>query len=488
MEKVLKIVRIITITLMVVLLSALAFLGAYAKRNNIWKQLIPEFNCGIELGKNRELRYALDTSEEEKNVYIDADGNILGEVKEDDSAIELQTEETTTEGDTEEVTEGETTENAEETTAKDEDKPNYATEVRTIKANEDNVKTIDNFQKAKSIIQKRLEDEDVYEYNIRLDTITGELILEIPNDDNVSIAHTAVTSIGNFEIIDDQTGIILIDNSDIKKAEAGMYQSETGYQVCLQIYFNKEGTEKLKNISNEYREVVNDAGETETTYVSAMLDGQAITTTYFGEELPNGLIQIPLGSASTDSATINQTLNDARRIAFMIDEEKLPIAYTLSADSLVESRITERDILIAFIVFAVAVLAISIVLIIKYKGKGAIASILGIGFIAILNLVVRYTGISVTINSTIAFIIMIILNYVFMKLFLLERKNNEILKEAFLKAMKKYYLTIIPICIIAVVFTFVSNIAISSIGMILFWGLLLQAIYNSITILGLALI
>ena len=127
-------------------------------------------------------------------------------------------------------------------------------------------------------------------------------------------------------------------------------------------------------------------------------------------------------------------------------------------------------------------------MIVKFKLKGLVTSILGIGFIALLNLVIRYTEVYVTLNSIIAFISVIILNYIFMILLLLEHNKNEILKEAFLNTMKKYYLTIIPICIIALVFTFVSNIIISSIGMILFWGLFIQAIYNAITILGLALI
>jgi len=49
--------------------------------------------------------------------------------------------------------------------------------------------------------------------------------------------------------------------------------------------------------------------------------------------------------------------------------------------------------------------------------------------------------------------------------------------------MKELYLMIIPVCIIAVIFVFVPGVVISSIGMILFWGLFIQAIYNWLILL-----
>ena len=475
MEKVLKTVKRIAVTLMIIAISIIAFIGVYSKQNNIWQNKIPEFNYGIELDGLRELRYVLDTTEEEKKFYIDAEGNVLGEVKE---------EETESEGISLDASE----EAKEEAKESDENKPNYATEVRKVKANEDAVKTKENFEKSKNIIQKRLENQDVYEYNMRLDTLTGELIVEVPDDENLSIAHSAVTTKGKFEIIDDQTGIVLIDRADIKEVRAGMYQADTGYQVCLEITFNKEGTEELKKVSNKYREVVDDAGESTTYYIAVNLDGETLTKTYFGEELSNGVLQLPLGQVSTDSETINGTIQEVRRIADVINNEELPIAYALNSDNFIQSQITEKHIQIVYIIFTIALLIVSVILVIKFKLKGLIAAILGIGYIAILNIIVRYTGIYITINSVIAFVCMVILNYLFIKIFLLEDAKNEEIKESFVATLKKYYLAIIPVFIIAIVFTFISNVIISSIGMILFWGLLVQAIYNAITIFTLRLI
>ena len=462
MEKSLKIVKIVTVTLFVVLLTVIAFCGTYKKQNNVWKKSIKEFNYGIELGNIRELRYVVDSSEEEKNVYVDENGNILGEVKEAEQGSEE---------------------------AKEVEKPEFATEKRKIKANEENVKTKENFEKAKKIIQKRLENENVYEYNIRLDEITGELILEVPNDDeSIPVAHTAVTALGEIEIIDDQTGVVLLNRDDIKSVKSGVFQAETGYQTSIQFYFNEQGTEKLKDITNKYREVVNDAGDSTIYGIAVNVDGQTISKTYFSEEISNGVLPIQVGQASTDANEINSQIAEVERIVFEINQERLPIAYTINSDTLIESRITFADIKIAVIVFLVLVLAISIVLVIKFKLKGFIASVVGLGFISLLNLLVRYVGIYVTLNSTISFLSIVVLNYLFITKILVDLKENENIKEVFINVMKKYYLAIVPVIIIAIVFTFVSNIAISSIGMILFWGLLLQVFYNALTILGLGLI
>ena len=51
-------------------------------------------------------------------------------------------------------------------------------------------------------------------------------------------------------------------------------------------------------------------------------------------------------------------------------------------------------------------------------------------------------------------------------------------EDRFLEAFKKYYTIIIPVIIISFVFTFSSNEAISGMGNILFWALLVQVIYN----------
>ena len=93
-----------------------------------------------------------------------------------------------------------------------------------------------------------------------------------------------------------------------------------------------------------------------------------------------------------------------------------------------------------------------------------------------------HTNVIITINAIIAYLAVIVINYAFNISYLKELKNNN-KKYIFIKNMKELYLMIIPVCIIAVIFVFVPGVVISSIGMILFWGLFIQAIYNWLILL-----
>lgn len=472
MEKNLKKVKVIAVLLIIVLISAIAFGGIYIKDQGVWKNILKEFNYGMELDGARELRFALNTDEAEKEVYIDSEGKIAGEVaQEENSEIALNTENQN---------------NAEEQSKEVE---GYTKETRVIKTNKDEDINIDNFEKSKKIIQKRLEKISGYEYNIRLDTITGELVVEVPNDNNIEMETSLVTTLGRVEIIDHQTGIILMDNSKIASATA-LTSSATGngYQAYLQLKLNKEGTKELKEISKKYTSTTDETGTENINYISVNLDGQEMITTYFGEEVVNGEIQIPMGQAVAEYDEYMEVARSVDRIAQVINEETMPLKYELSSDNYVKSSITEKTILIAEIIFVIIVIAISAYMIIKYKLRGLKASIVAIGYIALLTLTIKCVNVKITINSVITFISIIAINYIFVIRLLRKLDEKAIISKEFLNTMKELYLTIIPVIIIAIIFTFMSASIISSIGMVLFWGLLLQAIYNTAIILGLGVI
>lgn len=163
--------------LLVILVAVLAFLGFSTKINHIWDNAMPEYTYGMDLKGILELRYTADMSEEEKNVYIDENDNILGIVKED------TTNTTNLEGISLE-NDGENEAEKNTTTTEEKEEVNYAKASKKIKANPDGVLTPENFEASKKIIQKRIETLKQYEYNIRLDDLTGEIIIEIPEDDN----------------------------------------------------------------------------------------------------------------------------------------------------------------------------------------------------------------------------------------------------------------------------------------------------------------
>ena len=286
----------------------------------------------------------------------------------------------------------------------------------------------------------------------------------------------------NIEIIDAQTGLILIDNSHVKKATM-LDTSENGYQAYLQLEFDKVGTEKLKEISNNYQTVTADDGTETTNYITIKMDEQTLSTTYFAEELASGMIQLPMGKATQNYDEYIEVAKSVSMIADIVNQESMPIAYTLSSDNYIKSTITTDMIKIAKITFIAVIIVISLYLIIRFKFEGFKAAIFSIAYIGILSIIVKYTNVVITINALIALLAVIIINYVFYIKFLqgLNKENNK--KIVLVNTMKELYLTIIPVCIISIIFTFMSSVVISSIGMILFWGLFVQAIYSCLALL-----
>ncbi len=473
MEKNLKRIRTIAILLLALLIIVGSFLGVYVKKYGIWKNILPDFNLGMELKGIRELHFVLDDSENEKEIYVDANGNYAGDVKSDTSSntqISLETDD------------GENVENAD---SQQEDKTNiegYTKETRTIKANEEANITKENFELAKKIIQSRLEKMDVYEYNIRLDTLTGEIIIELPDDENLSIEQALISTVGKVEIVDYQNGLLLLDDSHLKKATMLASNQNNQYQAYLQLTFDKTGAEKLKEISNKYQKTTDESGNENINYISIKMDDQVLSTTYFGEELSTGIIQIPVGNATEDYNQYVEIAQSVQMIENIVNDDSLPLSYTLSSDNRINSVLTNDVKLIAEIVFFAIILIVSLFLIVKYKLEGFKLAILSLGYIGILNLVIRYTNVVITVNGLIALIGVIIINYIFVINYLRKLGTSEMKRTAFLETMKKMYLAIIPVCIISIIFTFMSSVVISSIGMILFWGLFIQAIYNNLFI------
>lgn len=467
MEKKIKIFKTIAIVFIIITISLISFVGVFRDNLNAKANIIPDFTYGMEFAGTREFKFTLDTDSEEKQVYVDDNGNYMGTVIEDtsstDTSISLEA----------------TVDSAGDVVAEEEaDKVQYKTETRTIKANDDSVLNQECYEQTKKILQARLEKAQIPEYNIRLDNVTGNLVLEVPEDDNTDQAYQLALSQGKFELVDGQTGVILLNNDDIKKAEA-IYYAQESYQALLQIEFNKDKVETLREISKTYVKTTNESDEEETKTVQLKIDGEVLLETYFGEELKQGILQITMGQATTDYNTFLESYKSASYFANIIDNGKTPNVYTLASDNFVQSQITDDMMVLAKVAFAGAVAIVSLVMIFKYKCKGFLGALASIGYIAVTLLAIRYTNVVVTPNSLLSLLGVIAVNYIFVFTFLNRLKTDSV-KHAFMENMKKLNVTIIPLWVIAVIFTFMTNVAISSVGMVMFWGLFVQILYSFI--------
>ena len=454
--------RLLAITLVLVAIILIAFVGIYGKKLNAYTNLIPKFELGMDLFGKRELIFNPSTESSEKQVYVDNEGKILGYVPESEQGTKLEEDEQGPE--------------SEDTSTP---KINYARETRTIKENEDEVLTKEVFEATKKVVKARLDKMGVQEYNIRLNDVTGELVLEIINSADFRRIYNLIESKGEFQVIDSQTGLILMTPDMVKRVSPTYNASESGYQAYLQIEFNKEGSEKLKEISNQYVAVTKDSG-TETTYVELKIDGSTLMKTYFGEELSNGIIQISYGEATNDVQKFQETYQNIIAVSNLLNNGVAGIKYNLTSDNFVKANITNTLKTVVFTVFFVGLACIVVYFTFVYGKNGFFAGIANAAYVAVISIVIRYTNVIVTYNSIIAFVLMIALNVIFLNIFLKRIEEYGTGEGAYVDTLKSYYVAVIPVIVLSVIFTFVTNISVASIGMVTFWSLFVQFAFNGI--------
>ena len=292
---------------------------------------------------------------------------------------------------------------------------------------------------------------------------------------------------GEFLIIEEETKDVLMNNNDLKLVDVRYGVDQTGLTsgttVYLNIEFNQEGAKKLEEISSKYVQTADEQGNDTTKKVSITVDGEALATTYFGEKLTTGSIQLTVGTNTTDSEEIQKYITSAGYMAMLLDNEKLPITYKTNSDQYISSNITLDNFMSYGIYVLIAIIAaIFVVMTIRYKGLGILGTISIIGYTAVLLLVLRYTNVIITQEGVVGIVFSIILDLLFIKLILNEIKKGKNVKEAIKENYIKYFLNIIPaVIIMAITFSFINVTGIASLGMTLFWGVSLIALYNIIT-------
>lgn len=437
-----KIIKIFTIILLIAIISVASLLGIYKLKGYKVVNVIPEYLLGMEFTDSRVI--SLEVDNETETVIYDAEGN---EITEQEEGIDYTEENGYT------VTEN--------------------------KANPDDLLTSQNYKKVKSILKKRLKKLGADQYKVNLDETNGNIQIRIPENKNTDTIISNLLQSGTFELKDSETEEVLLDTSKVKTSSVVYGQTETETAVYLQIKLNKEGKQKLKEISQIYVqntvETTNEEGETEETSeikkVSLYLNEEEVLETYFGETIEDGTLNVSMGSSS-DEETILQYINTANATSVVLNSGILPITYT-KTETVETANITEQQKNIAMYVTIAVIVLMMAYFIIRLKTKGILASILQLGYVTLLLLTLRYTNVKITIEGIFGIVISAILNYIYIY------KAFKNIKLNFVKDItKKYALKLIPVYIVAIVFSFNSIANIYSLGMTLVWGVIIMYLYN----------
>ena len=216
------------------------------------------------------------------------------------------------------------------------------------------------------------------------------------------------------------------------------------------------------------------------------IDDEEMMTTYFEEVIENGDMPLTIGSATTDKDTLNSYVENALNIAVVLDNGNLPIEYNVTRNEYLLSDITHDELHIIELGIIIAIIIALLVLIIRYKMNGFLASLGFIILSAIYALIIRYTNVMISIEGIFGIVLTLIINYIFVNKLLSkineykkdEKLKNVVLDKATNATYKEIFLRIIPICIMVVSFCFINWVPISSFGMTAFWGILLIAVIN----------
>ena len=365
--------------------------------------------------------------------------------------------------------------------------------------------TVENYETVKNSIENRLKNFGAQDYTISLNKEDGTIAVELPEDNNTDTYVYLLTADSKVKVEEKDKETELLSDSMVKEAMYTYTANVNGaYQVILELHLTEEGKTKIEEIQNEYAIFADEVAEieaakaekekaekekteegkektAEATETTENKENQEETrkiavlkiagTEYDIERIEKNKIIVNIGGATTNTANVNNSMAAAAELATLISSGKYPINYEIGDNRFEQSDITKQHMTIFAIAMLAIMLIVFLVLTIKYKTKGFLASISIIGFISLLSLILRYTNVIITIEGIGAVIISLIINIRINLLMLNDYKNID---------YKNLLLKLAPIVIITLVFCFMRWTNLSSFGMVMFWGLMLVAVYNAI--------
>ena len=477
-----KKVKILTIALAILLVTLIAFGGVYIQTQNRMENKVKDYELGRELKSQRvvEIKIKEDSAESSSD---NSKENSSEEMKNTDSSEEKKES---------------------ELTEKD-------------------------YENAKKIMEKRLQSLGAQDYTISLNKENGTVRVELPENDNVDMYIYYLYASQKITIKDTDSKDILLNDEMIKVAKYSYSNDSKGaYQVYEEIELTKDGQAKLNELLNDYALLATDvteienakkASESESTKTESTSEESTETTentstdeqntestktqstteetssnseitkktaklyvndtTYDISKIEKGKITVKIGSSSSNTTSVNNNISKAAEIAMLENAGKLPADYEVDTNRYEYSSITQKEI----IYFAIAMIAILVIILliycVIYKKSGILASISFVGFVSIFSLLIRYTNVAISIEGISAIIVVMIINLIINREILSKTKRMNLVNEAVKATYKNVYLKLIPVGILTIVFCLSKWESLSSFGMIMFWGLVLTAIYNA---------
>lgn len=219
----------------------------------------------------------------------------------------------------------------------------------------------DIYEKAVDIIQTRLDNRGYTEATITIQGLGDdrEIRVEIPEVDDYDTIKELIGYSGGLKFTQNENSndTALVTGSDIKKATAGMDRETGGYIVLLE--FTTQG---IENFSMATKKV----GANNPLYI------------YLGEELISApsVSQSVIDNPGANAEITNlDSLEQAQNIAAVINAGKTSLKFSVGEANKISATLGENALTATLIAGAFALLLVFVIMCIRYKGFGIIASL-----------------------------------------------------------------------------------------------------------------
>jgi preprotein translocase subunit SecD len=333
--------------------------------------------------------------------------------------------------------------------------------------------TVDDLEKSKAVIQKRLEAKNIYDYIIRVDSNTNQINVEIPT----STSDTSVDPLAAVEGLDrtavvqfrDSDGNVLLEGEDIESAkysEDAVDSTGIGTPHVV-LNFSQEGTTKF-------------AAATEKLVGNVMpiyLDEECITSPTVNSKIDSSTAIITVGSG-----TYAEKKAIAEEYAMLIDSGSLPFNLSVVNKEYIGPYVGQQALEVSIKAGIIALILICIIMITIYRLPGVVSAIALLDYVSILLLIISNTGISITLSG-IAGLILSVGMAVDANVIIFERLKEELsnkvsYKKAYDKSFKNAMSTIVDgnvtTLIVAFVLYFLGSGMVKGFGLVLAIGVILS--------------
>ena len=229
----------------------------------------------------------------------------------------------------------------------------------------------------KSIIEQRLVNKNVTDYEAYTDASNGRVIVRFPWNSTEETPEEAVAEIGQTAMlkfhrgsdVDDQgkpTGALVIDGHDVKLAEARYQQDEKGaYSYVVLLELEEAGKKDFATATSELKG---------TGSISIWLDDQMLSAPTVQDAITDGVATISGGF---------ETYEEAKELADLITAGSLPYEIEVKSLGSISPTMGSGALKAMGIAAVIAMVLVCVLMIVLYRMSGVVAAIALCGQVAV---------------------------------------------------------------------------------------------------------